>query len=95
MKKIIKSVTKETFYRQWEETLVGLKIHIHRKHVQVSRKHYLLQVRTQQTFQYRFNVVFWLMRRCDLGQRQINVETTLYISTLEFTTSNQRCVFQR
>ena len=34
-------VTKETFYRQWEETVVGLKTHIHRKRVQVDRKHYL------------------------------------------------------
>ena len=30
-----------------------------------------------------------------MGQRQINVETTSCISTLEFTTSSQRCVFQR
>ena len=41
-----------------------------------------------QTFQRCFNVDFWLIRRRDLGQRQINVETTLCISTLEFTTSN-------
>ena len=45
MKKITKHVTKETFYRQWEETVVGLKVDIHRKRVQVSRKHYLLQLR--------------------------------------------------
>ena len=32
-------------YRQWEETVVGLKMHIHRKRVQFSRKHYLLQLR--------------------------------------------------
>ena len=38
-------MTKKTFYRQWEEPVVGLKMHIHRKRVQVSRKHYLLQVR--------------------------------------------------
>ena len=38
-------MTKETSYRQWEETVVGLKMHIHRKRVQVSRKHYILQVR--------------------------------------------------
>ena len=50
---------------------------------------------TQQTFRRCFNVAFWLMRRRDVGQRPINVETTLCISTLEFTTSNQRCVFQR
>ena len=43
---------------------------------------------TQQTFQRCFNVVLWLMRRRDVGQRQINVETTLCISTLEFTTLN-------
>ena len=43
---------------------------------------------TQHIFQRCFNVVFWLMRRHDVGQRQINVETTLYISTLKFTTSN-------
>ena len=29
MKKITKHVTKETFYRQWEDTLVGLKMQIH------------------------------------------------------------------
>ena len=28
-----------------------------------------------------------------MGQRQINIETTSCISTLEFTTSSQRCVF--
>ena len=44
MKKITKHVTKETFYRQWEENVVGLKINIHRKRVQVSRKDDLLQV---------------------------------------------------
>ena len=42
----------------------------------------------QQTFQRCFNVVFWLMRRRDVAQRPINVETTLYISTLKFSTSN-------
>ena len=42
----------------------------------------------QQTFQRCLNIVFCLMRRRDVGQRQINVETTLCISTLEFTTSN-------
>ena len=41
-----------------------------------------------QTFQRCFNVIFWLMRRRDVGQRQINVETTLCISTLDFTTSS-------
>ena len=42
---------------------------------------------SQQTFQRRFNVVFWLMRRRDVGQRQINVET-LCISTSKCTTSS-------
>ena len=45
MKKITKYVTNETFYRLWEKTIVSLKMHIHRKRVQVSRKHYLLQKR--------------------------------------------------
>ena len=45
MKQITKHVTKETFYRQWKETVVGLKMRIHRKRVQASRKHYLLPVR--------------------------------------------------
>ena len=45
---------------------------------------------SQQTFQRFFNIVFWLMRRRDVGQCQINVETTLCISTLK-----QRCHFQR
>ena len=43
MKKITKHVTNETFYRLWEKTIVTLKMHIHQKRVQVSRKHYLLQ----------------------------------------------------
>ena len=48
----------------------------------------------QQTFEHFLNVVFWLIQRCDMGQRQINVETTLHILTLPFTTLNQRCLFQ-
>ena len=44
MKKITKHVTKETFYQQWEDTLVGLKMQIHSKLVLVSKKHYLVQV---------------------------------------------------
>ena len=44
MKKNTKLVTKEKIYRQWEETVVGLKMHIYRKRVLVSRKHYLSQV---------------------------------------------------
>ena len=48
----------------------------------------MFYVTTQQTFQRCFNVVFWLTPRRDVGQRQINVETTLCISTLKFTTSN-------
>ena len=43
---------------------------------------------TQQTFQRCFNVVFWLIRCRDVGQRKTNVEIALCISTLEFTTSN-------
>ena len=38
-------VTKEMSYRQLGETAVGLKMHIHQKRVQVSRKYYLLQAR--------------------------------------------------
>ena len=44
MKKNTKLVIKQKIYRQWEETVVGLKMHIHRKRVLVSRKHYLSQV---------------------------------------------------
>ena len=43
---------------------------------------------SQQTIQRCFKVAFWLISRCDVGQRQINVETTLRISTLIFTTSH-------
>ena len=50
---------------------------------------------TQQTFWRYFKVVFWSTWHRDVRQLQINVETTLPISTLEFATSNQRCVFQR
>ena len=39
MKKITKHVTKETFYRRWEETVVGLKMHPNR--MNVNRKHHL------------------------------------------------------
>ena len=48
----------------------------------------MVHISTQQTFQRCFNVVFWLMRGREVGQRQINVETTLGISKLKFTTSN-------
>ena len=40
----------------------------------------------QQTFQRRFNVAFRLIWRRDVTQRQINVETTLCFSTLNWTT---------
>ena len=43
---------------------------------------------TQQTFQSRFHVVLGLIWRRDVAQRQINIETTLCISTLKFTTYN-------
>ena len=47
-----------------------------------------LEVISQQTFQRCFNVVFRLVRRRDVRPRQINVEPTLCILTLEFTMSN-------
>ena len=50
--------------------------------------YYCILVLTQQKFQRCFNVVFWLIQRRDVEQRQINVETTLCISALEFTTWN-------
>ena len=43
---------------------------------------------TKQTFQRCFNLVFWLIRCRDVGQRKTNIEIALCISTLEFTTSN-------
>ena len=46
------------------------------------------QIFCQQTFQRCFNVVFRLIWRCDVAQRQINVETTLWMSKLKFTTLN-------
>ena len=42
----------------------------------------------QQKSQRCFNVLFRLIRRRNVRQRQINVETTPCISTLEFTTSS-------
>ena len=42
----------------------------------------------QQTFQRCFIVVFRLIRRRDVEQCRVNVETTLCISILEFTTPN-------
>ena len=41
---------------------------------------------SQQTFQRRFNVVFKLIWRRDVAQCQINVETSVCMSTLKFTT---------
>ena len=41
---------------------------------------------SQQTFQCRFNVVFKLIWLRDVAQRQINVETSVFMSTLRFTT---------
>ena len=43
---------------------------------------------SQQTFQRRLNFVFRLIWRRDVPQRQINVETTLCMSTLKFSTLN-------
>ena len=43
---------------------------------------------TQQTFQRCLNVGFWLIWCRDIGQREINVETRLCVSTLEFSTLN-------
>ena len=47
----------------------------------------IFRVSSQQTFQRCFNVVRLIWRR-DVAQRQINLETTLCTSTLEFTTLN-------
>ena len=47
---------------------------------------WILFVAMQQTFERRFNVAFMLMWRRDVAQPQINVETTLRLSTLKFTT---------
>ena len=72
-------------------------IYFFRTNIRMSTTHYLclfvffsffIKPCTQQTFQRCFNVAFWLMRRHDVRQCQINVETTLCISTLKFTTSN-------
>ena len=55
---------------------------------------FVVMVNTQQTFQRCFNVIFWLIWCSDVVQPQINVETTLRISTLEFTTwSNVESTF--
>ena len=43
---------------------------------------------SQQTFQRCFNVTPRLIRRRDVGQRQINVKVTLCTSTFEFSTLN-------
>ena len=40
---------------------------------------------SQETFQRRFNIVFGLIWRRDVTQRQINVKTTLCTSTFKFT----------
>ena len=46
------------------------------------------KMHTQQTFQRRINVVFRLIWRRDIAQRQTYVETTLRTSTLKFKTFN-------
>ena len=43
---------------------------------------------SQQTFQRRFNIVFGLIWRRDVTQRQNNVKTTLCTSTFKFTAFN-------
>ena len=48
----------------------------------------LKEISFQKTFQRRFNIVFRLIWRRNVAQRQINVETTLCTSTLKFTTFN-------
>ena len=45
-------------------------------------------ISTQETFQRGFNFVFRVIWLRDVGQCQINVETTLCMSTLKFTTLN-------
>ena len=49
---------------------------------------FFLNIVTQLTFLRCFNVVFRLIWRRDVAQRQINVETMLCTSTSEFTTLN-------
>ena len=44
--------------------------------------------RAQQKLQHRFNVVFRSIWRRNVSQHQINVETTLYTSTMKFKTFN-------
>ena len=48
----------------------------------------IILIKTQPTFQPCFDVAFWLIWHRDVGQCQINVEVTLCISKLKFTTSN-------
>ena len=48
----------------------------------------IFQKLTKQTFQRRFNVVFRFVRRRDVAQRQISVETRLRTTTLKVTTFN-------
>ena len=59
---------------------------------------YIRYLHTQQTFQRCFNVVFWLMRLRDVGQRQINEKQRCVFQRWNLqrrTTLNQHCVFQR
>ena len=44
---------------------------------------------TQQTFQRFLNNIIFRLRRREVEQRQINVETMLCTSTLKFTTLNK------
>ena len=60
--------------------IVGIKKNV------VGQKQWGLKNLSQETFQRCFNVVFWLIQRRDGGQHQINVGTTLCISTLIWTT---------
>lgn len=53
---------------------------------------YVLMFPSQQIFQGCFNIVFRLVLRHEVRPRQINVETILWTSVLEFTTLNQRWI---
>ena len=75
------------FCKYWSELCTTICINIGQQKKMLYVK--LFGIQTQQSFQRCFKVAFWLIRRRDVGQRQINVETMLCILTLEFTTSNK------
>ena len=75
----------------WKQQLRGILVNMYVFHLMNFTKLCTLLatfVYTQETFQRGLNVVARVIWRCDVGQCQINVETTLCMSALKFIALN-------